>query len=367
MVHKRKDRPNEGYRVWLTLPQPWGEVGPWQTGLHRKRQAEDVQSWLRETAVTRPEVIDLLVSGRFNLRDVWVAKLRGTLDALLLGLSDPLLKDAVEEYRKECKDGRALSGLDQLLEYADPGVRLSWLRGNNIRRVYRQALDAGRKPNSVRRSLYRAICELLSYHLTEKGRLAAMEGVNAPHEDDTRVVHVTPEEIKKVLEACVPESFRWLVVTAIATAIDRGPLLKLTPRHINSAEGLVSVQQDRKTSERPRMLRVSSPALVALRLAAMGKEPHERLWALTPGQVNHAWRSAREAAGMKALRFKDLRHLLPTLLAEMGMDRRSIQAYLGHAMGSKQTDRYITPSGDVALLDAAVERLGLSGVNLRAG
>lgn len=364
MVYRRKDRANEGYRVWITLPKPFGLVGPWQTGLTDKKQARLVESWLYDCAMSRPILVDALIAKRFSLRDAWIAKQRGTLDALLLGINDPLLTDAVEAYKPHCEDERALSGLSQLLEYAPEGVRLSWLAGNNIRGIYAKALAKPRKLNSVRRSTYRAICELLAYHLREEGREAAMKDVPVPGEDDSREVHTTPAEVKALLDACQP-LFKWFVVAAITTAIDRGVLLRMTPRHIRDGDMLAV--PDRKTKDRTRLLRVSSVAMMAFRMAALGKETDERLWPMTTGRARHLYDAARAEAKVPGLRFKDLRHLLPTLLAELGADRRQIQAYLGHAMGSKQTDRYITPSGDVALLDMAAEKLGLAGLNVRVG
>jgi integrase len=376
VVYRRKDRPREGYRVWITLPKPWGLVGPWQTGLKDKKQARAVESWLIEMSVSRPEIIDCLtaIPPVFSLRDVWIAKQRGTLDALLLGINDPLLTDAVEAYRPHCKDGRAASGLDQIKEYAPAGARLSWLAGNNIRDLYAKAAVYRRKkdpegkvrtraPNSIRRSLYRAICELLAYHLTEAGRVAAMKEVPAPGEDDTREVHARADEVAALLDACTP-LLKWYVVAAIATAIDRGVLLRMTPRHIR--DEMLAVP-DRKTKDRTRLVRVSGIAMVAFRMAAMGKGMDERLWPLTIGEARHAYDKTRAKAGVPGLRFKDLRHILPTLMAELGADRREIQAYIGHAMGSKQTDRYITPTGDVGILDAAAEKLGLTKANMRVG
>ena len=81
-------------------------------------------------------------------------------------------------------------------------------------------------------------------------------------------------------------------------------------------------------------------------------------------QVRKLWDGTRERAGIPWLRFKDLRHLLPGALAEMGVDRKEIQSILGHAPGSRQTDRYIAPVGDVARLDEAAELLGLKDAHL---
>ncbi len=68
---------------------------------------------------------------------------------------------------------------------------------------------------------------------------------------------------------------------------------------------------------------------------------------------------------MTWLRFKDLRHILPGALADLSVDRREIQAIFGHAPGSRQTDRYIAPAGNVERLDEAAELLGLWDVPLK--
>lgn len=365
VAYRRKDRPNEGYRIWPSLPEPWGRVGPWQTGLRSKRQADQVEAWIKEMALLRPDLIDALVAGRFSLRAAWIAKLRGTLDELLAGVNDPPLADAVAEYRPLCKDERARAGLDQLLEYAEPGARLSWLRRKNIAAVYARAPGDGRKPNSVKRSLHRAVSELLLFHLGEEGRRKAFEGVRVPSERDEREVHLTREQIRTPVGKCQPEDFRWLVVAAIATAVDQGPLLAMTVRRFREAEATAAIP-DTKTPDRPRILRLSDAALLAFRMAARGKGPDERLWPYTRWQVRKMWEAARRKAGLPDLRFKDLRHLLPTFLASLGVDRREIQAVLGHAPGSEMTDRYITPIGDVRWLNAAVAEMGLEGINVRA-
>lgn len=362
-AYKRKDRPNEGYRIEPVLPG-YGRVGPWQTGFKTERQAKQVEAWVKEIALSRPDVIDALLRGDFTLRELWVAKLRGGVDEVMTNISDPSITAAVEAYKPLCRDERTKGGLDQIMAYAPNGARISWLQGKNLSLMYSQAVKDGRKPNSVRRSLHRAVSELLLHELKREGRRRALDGVIVPGEDDTRVVHADSSTVRLVLEHAQPASFRWFILAAIGTAVDRKPLLNLYPQHIKEAEGMVAIP-DRKSEKRPRLLRVPEIAMLALREAARGKNSDEPLFAYTPWQVRYNWAATCKAAKVKGLRFKDLRHLLPTMLAEMGVDRREIQAYLGHATGSKQTDRYITPTGNVGVLNDAAARLGL--VNLKVG
>src|SRR5215212_9903841 len=112
MPYKRRERgKSEGYRVQPVLPRPFGRVGPWQTGSHSRSVAEKIEAYVKECAMSRPEVVDALVRGHFNLRDLWVAKLQSSdaLDRvadLLRSASDPLLSAAAETYKRVATDAR---------------------------------------------------------------------------------------------------------------------------------------------------------------------------------------------------------------------------------------------------------------------
>lgn len=375
MVTRRKDRPNEGFAIRITLPKPWGRVGPWQTGMFTKAKAMQVQAWLYDQAIARPLLVDGIVAHRFSLRDAWVAKQRGTLDALIAGVNDPLLVDAVAEYREVCKDERTRDGLKKIAHrgddgklsgYAPAGARLAWLTPVTIRQMYAKEEAKGRKPNSVRRSLHRAVVELLAFKLGLEARDTLMKNVKAPGEDDTRRVELTPEQIERVLGAIAVERFRWMVLTAIHTAADRKPLLALLPVHFDDAAGTLTIP-DHKTRSRWRVLRLHDDARTVLRVACAGVGEQERLFPWTEGQVRDLWEAARAEAKLPQLRFKDLRHLMPTALTAEGVPQAEVEKVLGHAPGSSSTRRYITPVGDPATLAAASKRLGLSGAHLRAG
>lgn len=314
---KRYDRPNEAYRIWPTLPEPWGRVGPWQTGLRSKREADRVEAWVKEMAFLRPNLIDALVEGRVSLRDAWIAKMRGAdhLDELIAGHGDPVLKDAIKAYLPHCTDKRALTGLDQLELLAPAGVRLSWLRESaairgqkplrNISALYRRAIEEGRKASSVRRSLHRAVRELLVYEFDEEGarqRLAGLSG-RIPREDDERKVRVSPDELRQLMAATDVDRFRWMILTAILTTADRGPLLKTIPRHFDDDAGTLEIY-DRKTKHRHRLVALGSSARTILRLATGGLEDDERVFPWTVWQVRNMWEAARDRAAGRPSRMQ---------------------------------------------------------------
>jgi hypothetical protein len=382
--------------------------------MHNKRDADRVEAWLKQMALDRPDLIDGLVGGRVDLRGAWIAKNQGRIDDLLLDARDPVLKAAVAAFWPAVADRRVQAGLAELPALADavegrraasagrklPKVgtmRVSWLlKPRNVQELYAAALAGGRSPNSVRRSVHRAAAELLAHHYGKARRNAVMAEVRQPRVRDERNVQVSTAELAAVLAECDPD-FRDLVVLATVLAIDLTPLLRITPQLFHGGRGTLEVV-DTKTAARRRTLELSTPALAILRRRVAGRAPDERIFPYTEGQVRHRWEGARDrAAGVTAsrnqrgrgttdavrevaerllsargavtlplLRFKDLRHLLPTAWHAMGLPAKDLQEILGHAPGSKQTDRYITArvSGDRANLDAVAEYLGLARVHL---
>jgi integrase len=413
---RRKDRPREGYRIWPTLPAPWGRVGPWQTGFHSQRQANQVEAWIQEMALIRPALIDALVRGDLGLRQVWIAKLRDGLDDLLLGLSDPLLSDAASAFSDVTKDLRVRDGLGELARLADQAeaaralaadrkppraglVRVSWLLDSkNVTELYAVAEREGKSPGAVRRSIHRAVADLVAHQYGKNRRNQLMADVRKPQQADKREVRVTPDELRRVLEAC-PEDFRDLPALAILLAVDRDPLLRLTPRLFDEQLGTIGVL-DQKTSSRPRTIELSTPALAILRRRCAGRAADECIFPWTAGQVRHRWESARDIAtarparGLRerkaapdpvgaaaeellhrqgivtlpVLRFKDLRHLLPTAWNTLGLPPVDLDGIMGWASGSAMRDRYTTArvQGDRVNLDRVAAYFGMERYHLRA-
>lgn len=410
-----------GYRIRPTLPEPWGRVGPWATGFNSRRQADTVEAWLQEMALTRPEVVDALVEGRFKLRDAWVAKLRGTLDEMVLGLTDPPIATGVAEFLPNVKDDRVRHGLCELAELADQvereraeaqerrapksgSLRVSWLLvAKNVNALYAAALEDGRSANSVKRSVHRAVADLLAHQYGKVRRDEVMTEVEIPREEDERKVKVTSEDLGAVLRELDQDALD-MAALAMLLAVDRGPLLRIAPRYFDVEAWTLEVL-DTKTSKRPRTIKLSAPAWSILARRCAGRGLDERIFGYTEGQVRHLWEAARDrAAGrptrnvrkyrgqlgdqspppdpvgeaaerllaeqrivtLPVLRFKDLRHLLPTAWNALGFSTADLQEVMGHARGSKETSRYVTPAGTREQMDKVAAYLGLDRLHLRA-
>jgi hypothetical protein len=364
-----------------------------------------IEAYIKECAVFRPAVISGLLRGDFSLRELWIAKTESDefidrVGDLLRSASDPLLSEAAQIYCLIAHDSRVKEALRQLAGLADRvecrraeavhrprskegTVRLSWLlKAKNVTELYAVALET-RTGSSVRRSIHRAVTELLQHHFGKARVRDLMLDVRKPPIDDHREVHVTPDELRRVLSYLDPD-FRDFVTLAILLAVDRGPLTRIRPRFYDREAGTLDVL-DTKSSYRRRKLLLSAPAAAILDRLTEGRSADEPVFAWTDGQLRYAWERARDRAAGEAirgqlrrdtarklvkanasrivtlsqLRFKDLRHVLPTVWESLKLPRAELQMVMGHAKGSKMTDRYITTVGDCKNMDAVAAFLAL--------
>src|SRR5439155_15818058 len=84
--------------------------------------------------------------------------------------------------------------------------------------------------------------------------------------------------------------------------------------------------------------------------------------------VRKRFKRARDAAGLRSLRFHDLRHTYDSLLAAAGIDLVSIQAVMGHSAPST-TSRYLhaRPATDQAAIFIRAFQPATSVAELAAG
>ena len=154
-----------------------------------------------------------------------------------------------------------------------------------------------------------------------------------------------PDETKRAGDG---ETIKVRVVLSLGygCGLRAGEVVRLQVKHIDSAQGIIRIEQAKGRKDRNVML---SPEVLALlrqwwtarttRYDA-GVAPEER-W-LFPGrkpgrpmttrQLNRLFHETADAAGIrKAVTLHSLRHSFATHLLERGTDIRVIQALLGHA------------------------------------
>jgi integrase len=283
------------------------------------------------------------------------------LEELLLKLEDPLLHDAIDECLEMWQDNRHNAyGLNTLRQYVPRRARLSYIaNGKTITELCRRVeVERNILRNSVRRRFLQAISKLLIHHLGKSVRNRIFDDVDYPAEDDTRKVSLNPAEIRRLLEACEESNdFELGIVIRLAllTSADRGVLLSGCYEGNKKARGLLRrdlriemennklsgaiTLEDRKTESRTRTVPLTHSLCAALLPLAIDKEPDDPVFGMTYSQLDHRWRIVREMAGLKHVRFKDLRAQISQYGEEAGVPLTILQATMGHS-DVQMTRRY---------------------------
>ncbi len=377
MTFRKKDRPT--WYTWPELPG-FGRVGPWSTGVPKKKskkEADRVEEKLKELARTRPELVQGVVQGKYTLRALYVATLMKREDHLLKHATDPLLKDVVERFKPLVTDRRYKEGLNDLLRLAPKNARLSHIAAlpdplrpgaetgaKNITTMIGRLKEEGQKPNSIFRGFYMGVSKLLLHEVGKDTRRTIMGDVETPHEDDRREVDLTQAEVEVLLGAC-GEPLYPIVVFAMMTGWDRGPISRALGRDFDPSDDSMDIRDTKNEARRKREV-LSDVAAAVVRAQMEGKGPDDRVFDLTYNQIGHHWVKAREAAGLPQLRFKDLRHVAGDAAAAV-MSQRELQDFFRHRTGEMSL-RYLSrkPALRKEKLNQMTDGLGLGRAHLRA-
>lgn len=120
---------------------------------------------------------------------------------------------------------------------------------------------------------------------------------------------------------------------AILTGMRRSEILSLTPAEVRRARGVWTVTKARhKTDKRGHVRRVvlCSEAVAIIRRRMDGLPDGERLFTMAAPQVYTRFVAACRQAGVRKLRFHDLRHEGISRMADAGLTLGELQAQSGH-------------------------------------
>src|SRR5690606_19951863 len=230
------------YMQRKNLPS-YGNTGMMSSRTTSKKIAAQMEQCLEELvekALSDPSwyrLLDAVCKSRtVTPNALLAARNRGTLQALKKSLDDPPLEEAIESYLGAGKRDRNVEiGLGQVLDAAPRGARLSiFYDGTYITQFLTSLEGDNRKRNTVVRQAKRGISLLLRYHLGNAERNRIFADVDYSSIDDTREIHLTPEEIARLLDVCeelgrsTNPAYRELAVLAMLsmqTSADRGVLL----------------------------------------------------------------------------------------------------------------------------------------------
>lgn len=393
MPYKRTGSPY--YQVRRRRLAGYGDTGVLSSKVTSKKLARDMEramDELAQKALDEPSwygLLDAVCRDRsVSLPELLKARNMGTLESLRRSLTDPTLQEATAAFHRAAPNNRSANiGFRLLTRYAPAGFRLGDLTPKSITRICLDAESDGRKRNSVRRTLLRSISLLLRFHLGGAERNRIFADVQFPGEDDTREVHLTPAEIRRLLEACVALEYgelELIIRLALLTSADRGVLLAgrnmgqdLRGLRVRDVEIYLDGKTgryhgevfllDKKTSSRQRTVPLTDQVCRMLLVQCKNRAPEDTVFEMRYQQLDFQWKRARKLAGLKGVRFKDLRAQTAIYAEEAGVPLTVVQKTMGHeseAMTRRYQRRAAVLSDDQA---AAIESAMFSDASPRVG
>lgn len=292
-------------------------------------------------------------------------------DGLVFDAGNLKVGEYLERWLKDSVEGnvrsRTLSNYQmQVRRHIVPAlgsIKLKALSPAHVQGLYRQKLDSGLAPASVRyihAVLHRALKQALRWGLVPRN---VSEAVDLPKLVNEEVDALLPEEARAFLEAACGDRFEALYVAAVTTGMRRGELLGLRWSDV-TLDGTATLRVARQLqrmrdgsrlqfvppkSGKGRTIRLPLRTVEALK-AHRARQAEEKLKAgslyqdgglvfateigtpLEPSNID--WRSFKpllKKAGLPDMRFHDLRHTCATVLLTEGVNPKFVQELLGHA------------------------------------
>jgi integrase len=155
------------------------------------------------------------------------------------------------------------------------------------------------------------------------------------------------EEERALMESC-SEHLRPIVITALNSGMRRGEILKLRWATVDFDKRIVRVEETK--SGEPRKVDMNAVLFELLRWQRILNPAGEYVF-MNPDtgkpyvEVGKAFRAACRRAGIKGLRFHDLRHTFASRLIEAGANIITVRDLLGHS-SVKLTERYTHSNGE---------------------
>ncbi|MFQ5911101.1 MAG: tyrosine-type recombinase/integrase [Thermoplasmata archaeon] len=170
-----------------------------------------------------------------------------------------------------------------------------------------------------------------------------VRGVSLLKENNIRVRYLTPDEETRLLEV-LPNRLHPLIIVAIYTGMRHGELLRLRWEDVDFYSGTITVCRAKSgEGRRLPMNTVIRDTLLNLRQERIqeGRAKRDGRELLSPyvfcapegGYLKNFyrdWYPALHRAGLRDLRFHDLRHTFASRLVMAGVDLYSVQILLGH-------------------------------------
>jgi integrase len=332
-----KYRLPDGRQVQKKLGPAWTERGRPAAGYFTKRLAED---WLRSTLEqARRGTLPGSVRTGATFADAAAEFLRYTEHDR--GCKPSTLRD----YRSNLEAHLLPAFGDQALEAVTPAAIDAWRAS--------LATLSPRTKNKLLVVMHGVFHRAQHVWDLPANPVASVEKYRQPSSGDIDVF--SPEEVMALMRAAGPEQDAAIFLTAAFTGLRRGELLALRWRDVDFAGSVVRVRASYAAGEltTPKSGKVRSVPLapeVANALARLGQRPN---WTsdddlVFPGEagdyldgsaLRRRYAAALGRAGLRPLRFHDLRHTFGTRMIAKA-DIRRVQEWMGHA-DVQTTMRYL--------------------------
>jgi len=240
-------------------------------------------------------------------------------------------------------------------------VKLKALTPAHVRGLYREKLDSGLAPRTVlhiHRTLSKALKQATDDGLIPRNAAAP---VKPPRPRGEEIRPLNREQVRTLFEAAseAGDRFEALYVVAVTAGLRRGELQGLKWEDVDLEAGTLQVRRtlsepkggyifEAPKSGKGRSVRLTRKATVALRehrkRQLEERMEHAGLWEdhglvfpsgvgtpISGGNLNRAFKATLQRAGLRAVRFHDLRHTCATLLLRQGVNPKYVQELLGHA------------------------------------
>ena len=248
-------------------------------------------------------------------------------------------------------------------------IRLRALKSRDVRRHYREKLDAGLSPRTVQiihTVLRKALQQAVRDDVLPRN---VCDAVTAPRQAKKEMQPLTPAQAKRLLENVCEDRLRALYVLAITAGLREGELLGLRWEDVDLERELLQVRRQlTRTRDGPlfhcsrrgkaRVVRLTEMAIAALKAHWVAQNEERTragsLWQETGlvftstlgtpvdvGNLTYSFiQTAPEADRLARIRFHDFRHTCATLLLSKGTHSKIVQEMLGHANISMTMDTY---------------------------
>jgi integrase len=250
-------------------------------------------------------------------------------------------------------------------------IKLKNLRKAHIDRLYREKLEAGLAPSTVRRVhavLHKALEEAVKGDLIPRNPATH---ANKPKVKQDEIEPLDASEAAAFLKAAKGDRFEALYILCIMCGLRQGEALALRWRDIDLEEGTLRVNLQLQRVRGGGGLRFSEPKNASRRTVGLPQRAvsalkshrkHQLEEKLAAGPlyrdeglvfasghgtpidaqnvVNRYYKPLLKRASLPPIRFHDLRHSCLSLLAQRGEPIRDLQALAGHATAAFTLQRY---------------------------